>query len=157
MKQPESAMPVPKEIQNLYQQYNPGEGKSTFANYAPSQDEVSEELKYVQNGIGNNVNINDQTENNMAGQIGQSPESQIAQESVYNNNPMGGEPDGNPATSNRDAPWEGDTGRMRLGMTSEGNKRSGLPIVLTKEHVGFGPIFVEAKTADAPRDDPMEE
>lgn len=34
------------------------------------------------------------------------------------------------------------------------NKRSNSPFVFTKDHVGFGPITVEAKTANAPLDDP---
>ena len=36
----------------------------------------------------------------------------------------------------------------------EPSKRSKSPFVYTKEHVGFGPITVEAKTANAPLNDP---
>ena len=141
-KQDDSSVQVPKEIQNLFQQYAPGEDKSDFR-YAPSQDEVAEELKFAQSS--NNRGGHGRDENNeeqplQTSQIG----TQTSPESEYNN--QGNEPDSAAANSNRESTWGGEMGQ------SEGSKRSDTPFVYTKDHVGFGPITVEAKTADAPPD-----
>ena len=148
-KQPDSSLPVPKEFPNLFQKYAPGEGKSNFQ-YAPSQDEVSEELKYAQNPKYGN--IGERGEENNYGQNGENAqntqtEQQISPENDYSN--QGNGPDNAAATSNREATWGGDMGVSE----GQGSKRSGNPIVFTRDHVGFGPITVEAKTADAPPDD----
>lgn len=143
--QPDESMPmIPKDIQSLYRQYQPGDGKNSFQ-YAPSQDEVREELNYVEH---KNENTNDREDGGMSPFMSQQ-DPQMSAENDYNNRIA--EPNSAPINPNRDSPSQWDQGDQHM---SDGSRRSDVPIVFTKEHVGFGPITVEAKTADAPPDDP---
>jgi len=142
--QPEASLPVPKEIQNLYQQYAPGDGKNNFQ-YAPSNDEVREELNFVERNKNENPNEREDSSNGQM--VPNTQETQLPAENDYNNRVI--EPESAPINPSSQTQWDRE-GEQRL---ADGIKRNRLPIILTKEHVGFGPITVEAKTADAPPDD----